>query len=451
MTEQGKKNFFQNTKRNPEQDQCRVFLESSLNIGIPNFKLDDTLIGKGNKLGEGIKNRVFLSSLGNSQYQFYLGNFNIEQLTPSKVAYSQEENENIKNQDIKNLKNNKTIYTYSLNYGQANLTKSFDISDIREEINSHSIEINPFKTKKTSFKYIISANNSTSNNKLSALKHIEFDIIKPNKCCDCGVENSTENPLIFCQNDNCFFCSQCDKNWHEQKEKKALSLHFRTDKFKYTLSYFGNCPLLGHLNKPFLYFDVKNKTCLCVKCVESLNSEDRVEEDISYIEDYLNLKEKKEDFLNSRIDSVCNDIKKRIKFAENIWKEIDDYEKNYYNELEDKRIESIKLMTDEGYARQTFLSCVFMEIQRIIKEIDSKAIFNKNLRNNVDVSTFLYMNQIYLNYMHKELSSNLELLASTNLESFVKPIISLNENNTIEYQKINLEEFKLNDSYENEL
>ena len=176
MTEQTKKNSYQNIKRNPEQDQVRVFLESSLGIGIPNFKLDDTLIGKGNKLGEGIKNRVFLSSLGNSQYQFYLGNFNIEQLTPSKVAYSQEENENIKNQDIKNLKNNKTIYTYSLNYGQANLTKSFDISDIREEINSHSIEINPFKTKKTSFKYIISANNSTSNNKLSALKHIEFEV-----------------------------------------------------------------------------------------------------------------------------------------------------------------------------------------------------------------------------------------------------------------------------------
>ena len=449
MTEQTKKSSYQTIKRNPEQDQLRVLLESSLGIGIPNFKLDDSLIGKGNKLSEGIKNRVFLIPIGNSQYRFFLGHFDIEKIKPTKITYSQDENEqNTKsNQDIKNIKNNKKIFLYSLNYGQANLTKSFDLSEIREELNSHSIEINPFKNKNTSFKYLISTNNSNSNNKLSALKHIEFEIIKPNKCCDCGVENSNENPLLFCKNDNCFFCTQCDKTWHEQKEKKALSLHFRTNKFNYTLSYFGNCPLLGHLNKPFLYFDEKNKTCLCVKCVESLNSEDRVEKDISYIEDYLKEKEKKEDFLNSRIDSVCNDINKRLKYAESIWNEIDQYEKNYCNELEDKRNESIKLMSDEGYARQTFLSCTFMEIQRIIKEIDSKVIFNKNQKNNVDVSTFLYMNQVYLSYMHNELGSNLELLTSTNLESFVKPIITLNDSNSSDYPKIKLSEFKMNDSY----
>ena len=65
-----------------------------------------------------------------------------------------------------------------------------------------------------------------------------------------------------------------------------------------------------------------------------------------------------------------------------------------------------------------------MEIQRIIKEIDSKFIFNKNQRNNVDVSTFLYMNDIYLQYMQKELTTNLDFLSSTNLENFVKPIVT---------------------------
>ena len=103
-----------------------------------------------------------------------------------------------------------------------------------------------------------------------------------------------------------------------------------------------------------------------------------------------------EDLLNSRIDSVCEDIKQRLAYAEVIWEQIDQYEKKYCTELEEKRIESIKMMQDEGYARSTFLSCIFMEIQRIIKEIDSKFIFNKNQRNNVDVSTFLYMNDIYV-------------------------------------------------------
>lgn len=108
--------------------------------------------------------------------------------------------------------------------------------------------------------------------------------------------------------------------------------------------------------------------------------------------------------LNSKIDSVCEDIKQRLVYAEGIWDEIDQYEKKYCVTLEDKRQQSIKMMKDEGYSRSTFLSCIFMEIQRIIKEIDSKFIFNKNQRNNVDVSTFLYMNDIFLQYMQKELT-----------------------------------------------
>ena len=237
------------------------------------------------------------------------------------------------------------------------------------------------------------------------------------------------------------FVFNCDKNWHEQKEKRALGYHYRTQKYKYTLTYFGNCQIPGHLNKPFQYFDEKNKTCLCVKCVESLNSNERIYQDISYIEDYLKIKKSREDLLNSRIDSVCEDIKQRLAYAEVIWEQIDQYEKKYCTELDEKRIKSIKMMQDEGYARSTFLSCIFMEIQRIIKEIDSKFIFNKNQRNNVDVSTFLYMNDIYLQYMQKELTTNLDFLSSTNLENFVKPIVTLNDSNASQYPPIEFDEY----------
>ena len=138
------------------------------------------------------------------------------------------------------------------------------------------------------------------------------------------------------------FVFNCDKNWHEQKEKRALGYHYRTQKYKYTLTYFGNCQIPGHLNKPFQYFDEKNQTCLCVKCVESLNSNDRINQDISYIEDYLKIKKSREDLLNSRIDSVCEDIKQRLAYAEGIWEQIDQYEKKYCTELEEKRIERRK-------------------------------------------------------------------------------------------------------------
>jgi len=98
-------------------------------------------------------------------------------------------------------------------------------------------------------------------------------------------------------------------------------------------------------------------------------------------------------------------------------------------------------MYDEGFARQTFLCCIFMEIQRIIKEIDSKIIFIKNQRNNVDVSTFLYMNQIYYLYMQKELISNLDYLCSSNLEFSAKSIITINDKDDKKYEPLKLEPF----------
>ena len=175
--------------------------------------------------------------------------------------------------------------------------------------------------------------------------------------------------------------------------------------------------------------------------MESLNSNERVNQDISYIEDYLKIKKSKESLLNSKIDSVCEDIKQRLVYAEGIWEQIDQYEKQYCVTLEEKRQESTKMMKDEGYSRSTFLSCIFMEIQRIIKEIDSKFIFNKNQRNNVDVSTFLYMNDIYLQYMQKELTANLDFLSSKNLETFVKLIVTLNDSNSIQYPTIEFDEY----------
>ena len=98
-------------------------------------------------------------------------------------------------------------------------------------------------------------------------------------------------------------------------------------------------------------------------------------------------------------------------------------------------------MLIQGFARKTFICCIFIEIQRIIKEIDSKIIFIKNQRNNVDVSTFLYMNQLYYPYMQKELISNLDYLCSSNLEFSAKSIITINGNDDKKYEPFKLEPF----------
>jgi hypothetical protein len=62
MTDQSKKSAGQIIKRNTEEEQCRVYLEASLGISVTSFTLSDTIIGKGNKLSEGLKSRVFITN-----------------------------------------------------------------------------------------------------------------------------------------------------------------------------------------------------------------------------------------------------------------------------------------------------------------------------------------------------------------------------------------------------
>jgi hypothetical protein len=329
-----------------------------------------------------------------------------------------------------------TKIEYAIHTGYVNFNHNWDNPSDNKEMLT---EINPTKNKATAFRYIINQDSNT--NKIGSLKDVKFEIFITKRCCLCGVEDSHSNKLVYCQNDRNFFCNNCDKTWHEQKEKMSLNLHLRTTNFRYTLTYFGNCTINGHYNKPFQYFDEKTKQCFCVKCMDQfLNNQDKLNS-IIFIEDYLKVKSVEEDFLNSRINSVCEEINRRLAYAEDVWNKIDKYEKVYLQELEDDKNENLKKMYDEGFARQTFLCCIFMEIQRIIKEIDSKIIFIKNQRNNVDVSTFLYMNQIYELYMRKELITNLDYLCSTNLEISAKTIVTINDKDEKKYEVLKLEPF----------
>ena len=435
MADQSNKQENQLSKRNPEEDVIMLFLEASLNIGIIRKSLTDNPSGKSRAI-DGGKNRVFLFR-SNQDYKYYLGNFSIDKLETCKTMNKQD----LMLQGLggdpkykKNLFHNRIEYIVQTGY--VNYTNNWDNPLDNKDILT---DINPTKNRATSFRYIINPNDS--NNKIGYLKDVKFEIFVTKRCCLCGVEESHNNKLVFCQNDKNFFCTNCDKAWHEQKEKMSLNLHLRTSNCKYTLTYFGNCTINGHYNKTFQYFDEKVKQCFCVKCMDQfLNNPEKLSS-IIFIEDYLKMKSVKEDFLNSRINSVCEEINRRLNYAENVWKKIDLYEKDYLQELEDDKNDNLKKMYDEGFARQTFLCCIFMEIQRIIKEIDSKIIFIKNQRNNVDVTTFLYMNQIYLLYMQKELIQNLDYLCSTNFEFAGKSIVTINDKDDKKYESLKLEPF----------
>ena len=196
MTEQNKKGA-QVVKRNTEEEQCLVYLEASLGISVTRFSLLDTIVGKGNKIGEGLKNRVFITSSGQQQYRFYLGNFSIDKILPNKstldnnpINQSLSPPSEMKINKVSRVVNN----SYKFLFGQANLGKSYDLTDIKGEITSSTPEINPIKNRDTAFKYLITGSNtSSSNNKLSVFKNVTFDITYPIKCCDCGNEESPSN------------------------------------------------------------------------------------------------------------------------------------------------------------------------------------------------------------------------------------------------------------------
>ena len=442
MSESNNKQGNQEEPRNPEEDIIWLILEACLNVCIikETREISDNSNAKSKSI-EGGKNRVFLLERSSqNNFKYYLGNFSIDKLENCKISDKKEVLVQGVGGDLaKNAKKNlsHTKEKYEIHTGFVNYNHIWDCpSDDKEML----ALINPTKNKEQSFRYSISPENNNVN-KIGSLKNLKFEIYLNKRCCLCGIEESHNNKLLFCQNDNNFFCANCDKTWHEQKEKKSLNLHLRTSNFKYTLAYFGNCPLAKHYNRPFEYFDVKEKQCFCSRCMDQFLNNQEKNKNIVFIEDYLKVKNVEEDFLNSRINSVCEEINRRLDYAEDVWNKIDKYEKKYLQELEDERIENLKKMNEEGFARQTFLCCIFMEIQRIIKEIDSKIIFIKNQRNNVDVSTFLYMNQIYYLYMQKELISNLDYLCSSNLEFSAKNIITMNDKEDKKYEPLKLEPF----------
>ena len=236
---------------------------------------------------DGVKNKVFLIQPNQQQYKFYLGNFSKDKLEKDKIANN----------------NNDAKAAYKLSTGYVNWKNTWDTSDINEKITSSTREINPFKNKLKYFRYDI------NENKIGSLKHFTFEIFVIKRCCVCGAEDSQSNRLVYCPNDKNFFYTTCDKIWHEQKEKMSFNLHLRNANYKYTLAYFCNCTIEVHFNKPFEYFDINNKQCICVKCVELfLNNPDKINKEIVFIEDYLKVKKVDEDFLISRIDSICEEI-----------------------------------------------------------------------------------------------------------------------------------------------
>ena len=213
MSDPNNKQENQVQKRNPEEDVIWLFLEASLNLGIVRKTIIENPSGKG-KVIEGGRNRVFLIR-SNPDYKYYLGNFGIDKLENCKIMNKQDMMVPGIGGDAKYAKKNlfHTKIEYAIHTGYVNFNHNWDNPSDNKEMLT---EINPTKNKATAFRYIINQDSNT--NKIGSLKDVKFEIFITKRCCLCGVEDSHSNKLVYCQNDRNFFCNNCDKTWHEQKE-----------------------------------------------------------------------------------------------------------------------------------------------------------------------------------------------------------------------------------------
>ena len=64
---------------------------------------------------------------------------------------------------------------------------------------------------------------------------------------------------------------------------------------------------------------MKKINVVYVKCVEQFsNNPEKINKEIVFIEEYLKIKTNEEDFLNSRIYSICEEINHKLFYAEDV-------------------------------------------------------------------------------------------------------------------------------------
>ena len=118
-------------------------------------------------------------------------------------------------------------------------------------------------------------------------------------------------------------------------------------------------------------------------------------------------------------DKIKEINKQKIK-NDKIWEEINDAGDKAELSLRERESKAIVEVKNEVLARCTFLTSMGYELQRMIGELDFKTKFIQDLKKDSNVSTYLNMNNMFLEDLKNHYIPNLEKIEALPLDKFLE-------------------------------
>jgi len=374
----------------------------------------------------------------NLSFRFTFGSIDIKDLQKENLFYKQlKENPNInfdeykpKDSEIAEQKKKLNIIFLYVNLGVPLLEDDIELDD-NSKISSSQHK----------YKYEFDID------KVVYYRKITFSLYESEtnlKCFFCHSTLASNNFWILEErmngNDIRVACSKCLPKTKENDDRKEYKL---IDNTKYSIRYFWYCDEPGHNTKKYEYYCLDCKRPFCVKCLISQHSElnekhnliDIPSRDSNNVNNTININnnEIQEKDNNNSINNDKQDVDNKIFYKDKIkeinkqkikndkiWEEINDAGDKAELSLRERESKAIVEVKNEVLARCTFLTSMGYELQRMIGELDFKTKFIQDLKKDSNVSTYLNMNNMFLEDLKNHYIPNLEKIEALPLDKFLE-------------------------------
>ena len=405
-----------NSKRFPEQDNLFYRVWVYQYEGLKELLSPDTqLINRDNENSFYGKNFDDTRNGKNSEkkkknlsFRFTFGSIDIKDLQKENLFYKQlRENPNInfdeykpKDKEIAEQKKKLNIIFLYVNLGVPLLEDDIELG-----------ENNKLSSVQHKYKYEFDID------RIVYYRKITFSLYENDNSAKCSCHNQQSNNYWILEermngNNIKMACSQCLQKTKDNDDRKEYKL---IDNTKYSIRYFLYCYVPGHNTKKYEYYCKNCKRPYCIKCLTNEHKELNEVHDLIRIDaEKLELEDRS--FYTNKVKDINLQKIKNDK----IWEEINNAGDNAERSLRERESKAIIEVKNEVLARCTFLTSLGYELHRMIGELDFKTKFIEDLKKDSNVSTYLNMNNMFLDDLKNHYIPNLEKIEALPLDKFLE-------------------------------
>jgi hypothetical protein len=271
---------------------------------------------------------------------------------------------------------------------------------------------------------------------LKSLKYLNVVHFKAHteliKCSICN-ETKEEARYFYCHNDERYFCSTCDEEYHVKPNYKTMQKHRRTLYASFSITHQSTC--MEHLLKPNEFYCHNCKAVFCIKCLNEGHHSNFQDHDVKFLNDVFSAYEQESKSLVEKMKQINMNISTELDNKEKSAKDIHKLITELETKVKDIRRNLTEEAEMEALMRSTNLIGVQFEISRLLIDLDSKINFIRNQFINADHSTYINLTHTFSEYLKKDLLNQLDLVTSIDLENLEDPIIPSNYNIEHEVKK----------------